>query len=77
MPWKRYSGWIKRNLRGCRGFAWQDGYGAFSVSKSQDAEVKEYIGKQRQHHRIRTFQEEYQALLDRHDIAYDERYLWD
>ena len=71
------SGWIKRNLRGCRGFAWQDGYGAFSVSKSRDAEVRQYIGKQRRHHRKRTFKEGYRALLDRHEVEYDERYLWD
>ena len=71
------SGWIKRNLRGCRGFAWQDVYGAFSVSESRDAEVRQYIGKQRRHDRKRTFKEEYRALLDRHEIEYDERYLWD
>ena len=71
------SGWIKQNIRGCRGFGWQDGYGAFTVSKSQDAQVKAYISKQRQHHRKENFQEEYRALLDRHEIEYDERYLWD
>jgi REP element-mobilizing transposase RayT len=71
------SGWIKQNIRGCRGFGWQDGYGAFTVSKSQDARVKAYISKQRQHHRKENFQEEYRALLDRHEIEYDERYLWD
>jgi hypothetical protein len=47
------------------------------VSKSQDAQVKAYISKQRQHHRKRNFQEEYRALLDRHEIQYDERHLWD
>jgi len=71
------SGWIKQNISGCRGFGWQDGYGAFTVSKSQDAQVKAYISKQRQHHRKKNFQEEYRALLDRHEIEYDERYLWD
>lgn len=71
------SGWIKQNLSGCRGFSWQDGYGAFTVSKSQEAQVKEYISKQREHHRVKTFQEEYRALLVRHGLKYDERYLWD
>jgi putative transposase len=70
------SGWIKQNLPGCKGFAWQDGYGAFSLSKSQEPQVQEYIRGQREHHRTKTFQEEYRALLARHGIAYDEQYLW-
>jgi len=65
------------NIRGCRAFRWRHGYGAFSVSKSQDAQVKAYISKQRQHHRKKTFQEEYRGLLDRHEIECNERHLWD
>jgi REP-associated tyrosine transposase len=57
-------------------FAWQDGYGAFTVSKSQLNDVIRYVEAQREHHRGRTFQEEYRALLDKHGIDYDERYLW-
>ena len=60
-----------------RAFAWQDGYGAFSVSKSNLPEVAAYIQNQREHHRTRTFQEEYVALLEKHGIQYDARYLWD
>jgi REP element-mobilizing transposase RayT len=71
------SGWVKENLPGCLGFGWQDGYAAFAVSKSQLGDVEEYIRNQREHHRSKTFQEEYRAFLDRHEIAYDERYLWD
>ena len=71
------SGWMKENIPDCQGFGWQDGYGAFTVSKSSEADVKEYILTQREHHRVRTFQEEYRALLDRHEIKYDEKYLWD
>lgn len=71
------SGWIKVNFPGLHGFAWQDGYGAFTVSKSQILEVKDYIHKQREHHRAKTFQEEYRAFLDKHEIIYDEQYLWD
>ena len=71
------SGWAKETLPGCRGFGWQDGYAGFAVSKSQLGEVEDYIHQQREHHRLKTFQEEYRAFLDRHGIAYDERYLWD
>ena len=58
-------------------FAWQDGYGAFTVSKSQVPDLIGYIEKQREHHRTRTYQDEYRLLLDRHGIEYDERYIWD
>lgn len=59
------------------GFAWQDGYGAFTVSKSALADVTDYIRGQRQHHQTRTFQDEYRAFLRKHDVEIDERYLWD
>ena len=71
------SGWVKENLPDCQQFAWQDGYGAFTVSKSHLAAVENYIHKQREHHRVKTFQDEYRAFLDRHGIQYEERYLWD
>jgi REP element-mobilizing transposase RayT len=71
------SGWIKENIPGCHSFGWQDGYGAFTVSKSHMPEVEKYIRDQHGHHRLKTFQEEYRALLDRHEVDYDERYLWD
>jgi REP element-mobilizing transposase RayT len=71
------SKWIKDTLPQLRGFAWQDGYGAFTVSKSNLAEVMTYIQDQREHHRAKTFQEEYLAFLVRHGVEYDERYLWD
>ncbi|MBI2190460.1 MAG: IS200/IS605 family transposase [Planctomycetes bacterium] len=70
------SKWIHETFPPLKGFEWQDGYGAFSVSKSQLPGVIEYIAGQREHHRVRTFQEEYRALLERHGIEYDERYLW-
>ncbi len=71
------SAWIKENCPGMRGFAWQDGYGAFTVSKSHVAEVSEYIRTQPEHHRVKTFEAEYKALLDRHEIQYDERFVFD
>ncbi len=71
------SGWIKQHCAGCAGFDWQDGYGAFTVSTSQIGDVEAYIRGQPEHHRTRTFQEEYRAFLNRHQLDYDERYLWD
>jgi len=59
-----------------RGFEWQDGYGAFTVSKSQVPDVIEYIKNQREHHSWKTFQDEYLELLQKHGVDYDERYLW-
>ena len=70
------SKWIHQEIPSLRGFAWQDGYGAFTVSKSNVPDVIRYIQKQREHHRRRTFQEEYLELLQKHGIEYDERYLW-
>ena len=70
------SAWIKEAIPGTRKFAWQDGYGAFSVSKSQIPEVVAYIKRQREHHRKKTFQEEFRAFLAKHEIEFDERYLW-
>jgi REP element-mobilizing transposase RayT len=56
-------------------FSWQRGYGAFSVSQSQLDGVREYVRGQEEHHRRRTFQEEFLEFLKRHDIEFDERYL--
>jgi REP element-mobilizing transposase RayT len=74
---KSSSKWMKTNGPGCAAFAWQSGYGAFAVSESNVEAVREYIANQREHHRVRTFQEEYRGFLKRHGIAYDERYVWD
>ena len=71
------SRWIHQNYRNARGFAWQEGYGAFSVSKSDEKRVIAYVRNQEKHHQKRTFQEEFVTLLDRHEIEYDVRYLWD
>ena len=59
------------------GFAWQTGYGAFSVSESNVPSVFRYIAEQDQHHKKRDFQQEYVAFLKKNKIAYDERYIWD
>ena len=57
-------------------FSWQKGYGIFSVSASQVDIVKQYIANQSEHHRTRSFMDEYVMLLEKHGIVYDEKYLW-
>jgi putative transposase len=70
------SKWVHETFPEHRSFAWQEEYGAFSVSVSQLEKTIEYIRKQPEHHRKMTFQEEFLALLNRHRVKYDERYLW-
>ena len=70
------SKWIHEEFSKLRGFEWQDGYGGFTVSKSQVPDLIEYIKNQHEHHRKKTFQEEYLELLTKHGVDYDERYLW-
>lgn len=56
---------------------WQTGYGVFSVSESSVAAVARYIAGQEEHHKTRSFQEEFVAFLDKNHIEYDARYIWD
>ncbi|MEM9479692.1 MAG: IS200/IS605 family transposase [Verrucomicrobiota bacterium] len=58
-------------------FCWQRGYGMFSVSPTRREKVEEYVRNQEEHHRTRTFQEEFRKFLDQYGIEYDERYVWD
>ena len=74
---KLSSKWIKALDTRYRGFFWQRGYSAFSVSPSQLEAVLRYITDQLEHHRTRTFQEEYRELLRKHGIGFDERFIWD
>lgn len=71
------SAWLKDQAPELRDFHWQAGYGAFSVSLSMKTPVTLYIANQEEHHRRRTFQEEFRLLLKRHGIEFDERYVWD
>jgi putative transposase len=71
------SKWIHETFPNERAFAWQAGYGAFAVSYSNVPTVKRYIANQAEHHRTRTFQEEFIALLRRHNLPFDESHLWD
>ena len=70
------SKWIHEEFSALRNFGWQDGYAAFTVSKSDIPRVIRYIQNQRAHHRKKTFQEEYLEFLRANGIDYDERYLW-
>jgi REP element-mobilizing transposase RayT len=71
------SKWVHETFREHAQFAWQEGYGAFSVGISQVARTIAYIQRQAEHHRKTTFQEEFLAFLKRHGLRYAERYLWD
>jgi putative transposase len=71
------STWIHETFPALRSFAWQTGYGAFSVSYSALDSVKRYLANQRVHHQKQSFKEEFLAILKLHDMEYDERYVWD
>lgn len=70
------SRWIKARGDEFRAFHWQDGYGAFSIAQSQIDGVRRYFAAQKEHHRTRSFKEEFVALLEKYRVAYDERYIW-
>ncbi len=74
---KGSSKWMKVDGPKNPDFYWQAGYGAFSVSHSNLLEVKRYIENQDEHHLKMTFQEELRLLLHRHEIDFDERFVWD
>lgn len=71
------TGWIKTEFTDLKAFAWQGGYGAFSVDIRGLDEVQTYIRNQEEHHRKVTFQEEFLELLRLHGIEWDARYIWD
>jgi putative transposase len=70
------SGWIHDEWPRRWRFAWQEGYAAFSVSQSHVPALLNYIARQEEHHRKVSFQEELLTYLKKHDIEYDERYIW-
>lgn len=70
------SKWIHETFPELRAFAWQEGYGAFSVGITRVRETMAYIQRQAEHHRKRSFQEEFLSFLRAHGIEYDERYVW-
>ena len=74
---KSSSKWIKNRDAPSSEFSWQAGYGVFSLGHSQLDTLIQYIDKQEEHHHQRSFQEELLDLLDRYNLKYDEKYLWD
>lgn len=71
------SKWIKTKGEDYANFYWQDGYGAFSVNSGEVQIVMNYIANQKEHHTKKTFQEEYRAFLQKYEVDYDERFVWD
>jgi REP-associated tyrosine transposase len=69
--------WLKTKDPQLQDFAWQNGYGIFSVGFSQIESVRSYIAEQENHHRRISFQDEFRQLLKRYEIEFDERYVWD
>jgi putative transposase len=68
--------WLKAKSPDLAGFAWQNGYGIFSISFSQIESARDYIAGQEEHHRKVLFQDEFRQLLRRYEIEFDERYVW-
>ena len=71
------SKWIKTKGDNYQNFYWQNGYGGFSVNPKEIEVVKKYIGNQEEHHKKRTFKEEYRMFLNQYKMEFDERYVWD
>ena len=70
------SKWLNEQQRLKHKFAWQEGYGAFTVNESRIPAVIRYVSGQETHHRKQTFKDEFVQILKRHRVAYDERYVW-
>jgi len=70
------SRWVHDEIARTKIFTWQEGYGAFSVSRSNEPAVAEYIRRRKEHHRKRDFKAEFLDLLERHGIEYDPRSIW-
>jgi REP element-mobilizing transposase RayT len=71
------SKWVKAERSDLTAFAWQSGYGAFSISPGHVAALKQYIANQEEHHRREGFQEEFRRLCKKYGLQIDERYAWD
>jgi len=74
---KQSSKWIKTKGSAYSNFYWQDGYGIFSINPTETDKVIEYIDLQHEHHKTRSFQDEFRAFLKKYQVEYDERYVWD
>ncbi len=69
--------WLKTKSADLQDFAWQSGYGIFSIGFSQIGTARNYIAGQEEHHRQISFQDEFRQLLQRYEIEFEERYVWD
>ena len=69
--------WVKTRGPDLNDFAWQNGYGVFSIGFSQIEAARQYVAGQEEHHRKVSFQDEFRAFLRRYELEFDERYLWD
>jgi putative transposase len=74
---KSSSKWVKTKGSLYTEFAWQNGYGAFSIGQSAYDDLRKYIQTQKDHHKNISFQDEYRAFLKKYHISYDEKYVWD
>ena len=74
---KQSSKWIKTKGAKYSNFYWQNGYGIFSVNPAEIDVVVRYIKNQEQHHRKKTFKEEFRAFLNKYKVEFDEKYIWD
>ena len=74
---KGTSKWLKEQSAAFCNFDWQDGYGAYSLGQSQRADGVGYLRDQQNHHKKRSFQDEFREFLQRYEFEYDERYVWD
>jgi REP element-mobilizing transposase RayT len=74
---KSSNDWLRKQGPRFANFFWQAGFGAFSVSQSQVEDVRAYIRNQREHHRVKSFQEELRAFFKAYEVDFDERYVWD
>ena len=71
------SKWIKTKGKEFENFYWQNGYGAFSVNLTEIEVVKNYIINQEEHHKTKSFQEEFLGFLKKYNVEFDEKYVWD
>ena len=74
---KSSSKWVKTQGDEYSDFYWQDGYGIFSVNPTEIDVVEGYIENQKEHHKKKSFQDEFRAFLKKYNVDYDERYVWD
>ena len=74
---KGSSKWIKTRAPYFHNFAWQEGYGAFTIGQSAVPEVRRYICNQKERHKRRSFEEEFLGLLKKYQVPFDPKYIWD